>query len=139
MSLPVLYFLVLLEYIGGLGTLMGYILGFLATLELWTQFPFASRLAERGWLEPLTLLTAFWLGFVGRVFISWNYEDLDNQKPGVRTVTAIATTGLFFALYLFVPRVSVLLMGWSILLAVAGWTLVAHAMTMGAPKQKIKK
>lgn len=126
-ALVIAFAMILPGWVGGMGIFAGYLLGFLAMLEKMAKFPFTSGLAERGWLEPMTLLTAFWLGFTGRATIAWGYERDHGREMGV-TIPALATCGLAFALFLFVQRASILEMGWVAVLVIASWLMVASAM-----------
>lgn len=135
-ALPIMFAMNLLARIGGLGILTGLILGFLAMLDMTSKLPLASGLAHRGWLEPLMLLSAFWLGFTARATIAWGFEREHDRKMGV-TIPAIATCGLAYAFLLFVRRASILDLGWSVALLVAGWMLVASTIRIGMSTRRI--
>jgi len=122
-----------LALIGGLGLLTGLILGFLAMLEKSAKLPFAAFLTDHGLLAAVTLVTAYWLGFVARGTIAWEFEHTGEREMSA-TMPAIATGGLALALLVLILNVPALIAGWSVALAFAGWLVVAAAMRMGAGK-----
>ncbi len=136
-ALPIMLILSLLQLIGGLGIFAGIILGFLTMLDIMAKFPLTSGLIDRGWLGPITLLTAFWLGFTARATIAWGYERKHGREMGI-AIPAIATVGLAYTTFVFIPKAMPLVAGWSAVLAVAGWMLVASAMRFGIKEQKSK-
>jgi tetratricopeptide (TPR) repeat protein len=136
-ALPIMYAMIWLRPIGGLGLLAGFILGFLTMLERMGRFPLTSGLADRGWLEPITLLSAFWIGYMTRATIAWAYEREHGQETGA-IIPAISVVGLTGAFIVFIPRGSVLSVGWSLVLAVAGWMMVAAVMRIGVKEQRAK-
>ncbi len=133
-TLFIMYALGLLGWIGGLGIIAGPILGFLTMLDRYARFPFAVELANWGWLAPMTLLSAFWLGFMARATIAWGYERTDEREMGM-TIPTIATAGLAFTLVLLAPNTSLLVAGWSVALVVAGWKMVALVTRTAAGRQ----
>ena len=131
--LPVMYATLVLGILGGLGIFSGFILGFLAMLEVMSKFPFSSVLANRGLLAPITLLTAFWLGFTARVGLACGYEWEHRREMGM-AMPIIAAAGLAYALFLFVPKASVLVAGWSAVFVAAGWLMVASTARNGGSR-----
>ncbi len=136
-ALPMMSAMGVLGRIGGLGILAGFILGFLVMLESMSRFPLTSGLADRGWLEPVTLLSAFWLGFMARATIAWGCERTYSRQMGI-AIPTIATAGFAYALFLLLPKVSALVTGWSAGLVAVGWMMVASAMRSGVTEQKFK-
>lgn len=136
-AIPIMSVMIVPGLIGGLGIFAGFILGFLVMLEKTAKFPLTSGLADWGLLEPMTLLSAFWLGCWARATIGWKYERDHGLEMGM-TTAAIATFGLAAALLVFVPKASALVAGWSAVLVVAGWMMVTSAMRMGVKKQRAK-
>jgi hypothetical protein len=129
-ALPIMFCITLLAAIGGLGLVSGYILAFFWMLEKWGHFPFTAWLVRHGWLEALTLLTAFWFGFTTRAAIAWAFERNHGRQMGA-TIPAFAAMGLFSAASIFVMQVSMLMVGWAVVLAVAGWMMVAATIRIG--------
>jgi len=134
-AMPLMYAIMPLAVIGALGILAGYILGFLVILEKWGMLPMTPWLTDHAWLDPLTLVTAFWLGFTARATIAWGTERNHGREMGMAT-PAIATTGLFWATIFFVLNASILIMAWSGVLAVAGWIMVASTMRISVREKK---
>ncbi len=134
-ALPIVCAIILLGFIGRLGIFGGFILGLLAILEAMGDFPLTSGLADRGWLEPVALLSAFWLGFTARAAIAWGYEREHGREMGM-TIPTMATVGLVYACFLFLPSMSTLYVGWSAALAGAGWVMVASTMRMGVTDRR---
>lgn len=137
-TLPIMYAMMLLSAIGGMGIVTGYVLGFLVMLEKFGKFPFLAWLTEHGCLEPLELLTAFWLGFTARATIAWGIERNHGREMGM-TTPAIATIGLIWATFDLIPRSSILVAVWSGVLVITGWVMVASAMHMGVKEQKNRR
>ena len=129
-AMLIIYTLIPLGWLGGLGIFAGFILGFLAILDIMAKFPLVSVLVERGWLAPVTLLTAFWLGFTARAAIAWGYERDHGREMGM-AAPVCATIGLAYAALLFLQKVPILIAGWSVVLMVAGWMMVTFATRMG--------
>lgn len=136
-AIPLFSFLNVAAVIGGLGLFTGYILGFLWLLEKLARFPLTPWLVSRGWLEPLALLTAFWFGFTARAAIAWAFERKHGGQMG-STVPAIAATGLFWVALTFILQLPVLMVGWSVVLAVTGWMMVAATIRIGVKERKVK-
>jgi len=130
---PIMRVMQLLSWLGGLGILGGLLLLFFAVLEKLARFPFTASLANRGWLQPLTLLTSFWLGYTARAAIAWGYEREHGRQMGMNT-PMIGTAGLAWAALLFVPHVSILIGAWSVVLCIAGWMIVAFGVRMGSQR-----
>ncbi len=120
--------------IGSLGIMAGFILGFLAMLGGMAKFPLASSLADRGWLEPVALLSGFWLGLMARATLAWRCERTDDREMGM-TIPAIATAGMAFAFLLLAPKTSGLIATWSATFVVAGWMMVSSVMRMATGRQ----
>jgi hypothetical protein len=135
-TIPIMSAMIVSGLIGGLGIFAGFILGFLAMMENMAKFPFTSGLADWGLLEPMTLLSAFWLGCWARATIGLEYER--DHVPEIIPIPAFATIGLIAALLVLVPKASTLVAGWSAVLVVAGWMMVAPAMRMGVKEQRAK-
>jgi hypothetical protein len=136
-ALPVFFVISVLGWIGGLGIFSGFILGFLAMLEMMAKFPLTSGLADWGWLEPIALLSAFWLGYTARAAIAWGYEREHGREMGI-ALPATATVGLSYAVLLFLRGASALELGWSAVLGVAGWMMVASVVRMGVTARAAK-
>lgn len=123
--------------VGGMGIFIGLGFGFLALLEMMADFPFATRLAGLGWVEPIALFLAFLLGFTARATVAWGYERDHRREMGVMMPT-ISTLGLAYALLLVLPEISILTIGWSIVLVVAGWMMVAWVMGAGVKERRVR-
>lgn len=132
-GLPIVFAMGLLSWVGTLGLLTGFILGFLTLLDVTAKLPLVPGLAQRGLLWPLMLLTAFWLGFIARGTVAWAFERNDSREIGA-TIPAIATCGLAYTLLLLAQSASVLYLAWSVVLVIAGWMMMASAMRMGLSK-----
>lgn len=137
-ALPVKYAMIGLGMLGGFGILAGYILGFLAMLEKMSGFPFSAGLMDRGWLVPVALLSVFWLGCTARATSAWKFGEDHTREIGA-TIPTIATAGLAMACIALAPHLSVLVAGWAVVLALAGWMLIASAIRMGSAKRGIEK
>jgi uncharacterized membrane protein len=129
-AVPIVLGIGLSSLLGMLGVFAGWGLLVAALLETMVKVPFSSGLADRGWLQPVTLLVAFWLGYIARATISQGYEGEHKQGKGAAAF-AIATFGLAYAFFLLIPRVSILETGWSLVLVVTGWTVIASATRLG--------
>jgi hypothetical protein len=116
--------MMLIAIVGAFGVFAGFILGFLAMIEKAGNFPLTSGLAAVGWLEPITLLTALWFGYTCRAAIAWRYERESVSDIGT-AIPTIAVCGLIGAGAVFAPNVSILVLGWSIVLALVGWMIVS--------------
>jgi hypothetical protein len=125
----------LLGWIGGLGIFAGFILGFLAILDRMAKFPLATGLADRGWLEPVALLSGLWLGSTARAALAWGYERTHDREMGI-TIPAMAAAGLSFAFFVLLTKTSIYVAAWSATLALAGWLMVASVARMAQGKQK---
>jgi hypothetical protein len=136
-ALPIMFVMSFFALIGGLGIVTGFILGFFALIEASAKFPFSEGLAARGLVGPMTLLTAFSLGSMARGTIAWGHE-IDHGREMGPTTPAIATIGLACAFGVLVPKVSALLWGWSFVLVVAGWLLLASVGQSARNKARIK-
>ena len=106
-------------------------------LEKMAQFPFSSGLANMVWLEPITLLTAFWLGFMANATIVWGYKGKFGKEMGM-VIPAIATSGLVLALLLLVTKLSVFNVCWSVVLVIIGWMMVSSTKRMVTKEKKVK-
>jgi len=137
-TLPFMYAIMLLSAIGRMGIITGYILGFFAMLEKFGKLPFVAWLTEHACLEPLGLLTAFWLGFTARATIAWGIERNHGREMGM-TTPAIATVGLIWAEFDLIPKCSILVAVWSGVLVAAGWMIVASTMRMGVKEERDKR
>jgi hypothetical protein len=120
-------------FVGGFGILAGYVLGFLVLLERMGRFPVVKGLLDRGWLEPLTILVGFWLGFTARAAIAWGWESTHDSESG-KTIPTIATIGLAFTFILLVPKTSIFVALWSTILVLVGWMLVGSVVGMTKDK-----
>lgn len=136
--LPVKYPMIGLGILGGFGTLAGFVLGFLALLEMMAGFQFSAGLMDRGWLVPVALLSFFWLGYTARATVVWKFEVDHSQETG-SAIPTLATTGLAMAAITLAPHLSGLATGWAAVLLVAGWMLVASVIRMGPAKHGIEK
>ena len=106
-------------------------------LEQAARFPFSAGLADRGWLVPVALLSTLWMGFTARAAIGWNFEEHRGREMGV-AFPALAAIGLGMACFTLLPHVPNFVAGWSAVLAVAGWMMVASAVRMGAAKRRLE-
>lgn len=129
-ALPIMSILIIIGALGTLGLVAGWILGFLAVLQQMAKFPFVAQVESHGWTSYLVVLTAFWLGFTARATIAWGYEREQRSSVGGAMPT-IASCGLAFTLCCFYGKVPILVVGWSVVLAVFGWVIVASAMRSG--------
>jgi len=134
-ALPIMLILTPFGAIGIVGMFAGWILGFLAVLQHMAKYPFVTQVESHGWTSCLTLLTAFWFGFTARATIAWSHER-PQQSSGGGVMPTISTCGLGFAFCCFYGKVSGLVVGWSVVLAIFGWVVVASAMRSGSQRKQ---
>jgi hypothetical protein len=88
-----------------------------------------AGLAERGMLEIVSLLTAFWLGFTARATTAWGLESDDGEK--IVAFSGFASMGLLYAMTLFLTAASWLIVGWAVAMMGIGWVMVGWTSRSG--------
>ena len=129
--------LALLGFLGGLGMIMGFLLGFFAALEKSMSFPFSTWIVSHGLEVPVVLFSGLWLGWTLRTAVTWKFEEKFFRDEGLIS-GIIASTGLVFVLILLLPETSLYIALWSAVLIISGWMNVAALVHSAAARKKAK-
>ncbi|HEY2294014.1 MAG TPA: toll/interleukin-1 receptor domain-containing protein [Thermoanaerobaculia bacterium] len=109
------------DFLSSLGTFAGYGAALLWMEEKWTDLRLTGTLVAYGWLTPCLILGAFWFGSVARFALASQYE-VRRDRPGSHfAVHFIAALGLTGIAALWLPHVSGLVVGWTLIAVCFGW------------------
>lgn len=112
---------------GTLGALLGFAAAPFALLETWGKFSSSAVLASHGLLNPAYLLAGFCLGFVLRLGVGSFVELRRPNAASVGKTQLLGAAGLALVLGTWGRTVPGLVIGWALVLGLAGWALGASA------------
>jgi hypothetical protein len=107
--------------IGTLGTFFGFLAIPFAYLQYWDKFNSSASLSSVGIFTVVYLICGYLLGFVARLSLASRYELKHKNANLLSKINFISAIGFIALLAVWGSGVTILIIGWSVVLCWIGW------------------